>query len=829
MIVKFFKHGSGKNKSSSSVKDYLLDERAEKGQAKVIRGNEPLASQVIDASTANSTYTSGVLSFAQDERELSDDEKQKIMASFEQCLLPNFDPTRYTCYWVEHTDKDRLELNFVFAKTDLATGKNLDVFQFERDKKRLNAWKEIAVQEYNLIDPNDPLLEQELRQGYGGIENKTPYKIKPNNLQETKDWVHEQIKEQIQIGAISDRKDIIKYITLLSDDDDKPYFELVRETKKSLSFKDTTNDSKKNVFRLDGEIYGSNYKIKPSERQTNTDVIQSSRLKRHQDWLNTASERLDNAKREYQELAGYRSKQLAKRFGTAQANCNDDDRPSRAFGREYADNKPTSEQPKQRHGDIGAERTADPSTDTKSNSTDTRNASELHNDIGAERTADSRADKRASTQADSGQGNNPFITADKRASELLHSGHSPTHATRTHPSIRPEFETSAEHSQSNRLQTTAIYPVFHYVFDGDNSTNNNAIMDIGKSSLGFDSPRAKTRYSPCFAYASGGNGIHALDIRTQRELWLNFFRQQRRLNHAEIQPRQNNNARTTGTTGTAPTASHTGTPNTANSRAISTATGSNTATGDHRPNLAKTGTRGRIRLFEHCRTLIERVNSHLARQRNWRKRLLGAIRTGQSIIDTIATTSQRAVEQLSSIKSERERAVGAEQRVEQFINSRDERIRIVDAYNNDSERALQHSDSQSREFSPAIRESNNRLQQGERDLHACRAGTEQASNSLQASQNELGASSKQPQNGYAGLQPSVQAVSRIDRQIGQSRERIRDSQSLPRATSEQLQASNDKLRASDNQLQQCREYVERLERERLEQERQRQNRPRFSP
>ena len=160
MLVRFFKQGSSKsgNTSSKSVKDYLLNERVKNGTARIIRGDEAYTSEQIDLcnyARFTSTYTSGCLSFEKNEN-LTEQQKQQLMQSFEQALLPEFDKNRYACYWVEHIDKGRLELNFVYAKIDIATGKHLDVYQQRRDVARLNYWKELQIQAYDLSDPNEP-------------------------------------------------------------------------------------------------------------------------------------------------------------------------------------------------------------------------------------------------------------------------------------------------------------------------------------------------------------------------------------------------------------------------------------------------------------------------------------------------------------------------------------------------------------------------------------------------------------------------------------------------------------------------------------------------
>ena len=130
MIVDFFRHGSGLSKGCL---DYLLGEDREREHAQVLSGDIELTAQLIDSSPFAKKYTSGCLSFY--EHDLSDQDKQKIMQNFEECLLPGLDKDRYQILWVQHQDKinqdtgeTRLELNFVIPNVELSTGKRLQPF-----------------------------------------------------------------------------------------------------------------------------------------------------------------------------------------------------------------------------------------------------------------------------------------------------------------------------------------------------------------------------------------------------------------------------------------------------------------------------------------------------------------------------------------------------------------------------------------------------------------------------------------------------------------------------------------------------------------------------
>ena len=86
--------------------------------------------------------------------------KDKIMSSFEQALLPGLDNNQYSCLWVEHKDKGRLELNFVVPNIELQTGKRLQPYYDKADRPRINAWKIGMNASLGLHDPDDPMNKQ---------------------------------------------------------------------------------------------------------------------------------------------------------------------------------------------------------------------------------------------------------------------------------------------------------------------------------------------------------------------------------------------------------------------------------------------------------------------------------------------------------------------------------------------------------------------------------------------------------------------------------------------------------------------------------------------
>ncbi|EJH5614766.1 relaxase/mobilization nuclease domain-containing protein [Salmonella enterica subsp. enterica serovar Typhimurium] len=131
MIVKFHPRGRG---GGAGPVDYLLGKDRHRDGASVLQGKPEEVRELIDASPYAKKYTSGVLSFA--EQDLPPGQREKLMASFERVLMPGLDKDQYSVLWVEHNDKGRLELNFLIPNTELLTGRRLQPYYDRADRPR---------------------------------------------------------------------------------------------------------------------------------------------------------------------------------------------------------------------------------------------------------------------------------------------------------------------------------------------------------------------------------------------------------------------------------------------------------------------------------------------------------------------------------------------------------------------------------------------------------------------------------------------------------------------------------------------------------------------
>lgn len=310
MIVDFFRHGSGLSKGCL---DYLLGEDREREHAQVLSGDVELTAQLIDSSPFAKKYTSGCLSFY--EHDLSDQDKQKIMQNFEECLFPGLDKDQYQILWVQHQDKvnqdtgqTRLELNFVIPNVELSTGKRLQPFYAPVDLDRVDLFKQITNTEHSLYDPDDP----EHRQLFLNKKNL------PKDIKDFKEQLHQRVYRAVANGEVADRQELVKWLELNQ-------INVTRQVKNSISIENPYEGAKRPI-RLEGEIYEQGFRATGEYRQ---EVQQ-----RIEEYRGTTSERYRANVTEYQRQLEHKSQYHSDRYPTVGRENSPEHSKQRPDGRE---------------------------------------------------------------------------------------------------------------------------------------------------------------------------------------------------------------------------------------------------------------------------------------------------------------------------------------------------------------------------------------------------------------------------------------------------------------------------------------------------------------
>jgi len=274
MIVKFFTHGTG---GSKGVFDYLLNDKEQPDGkrlgAEVLRGDIENQALLIDSLDFKQKYTSGCLSFTETADEVTAEQKNALMDGFEETLRAGLDVDRVAVSWIEHRDKGRLELNFVFANVDLEHGRAFQPYIHYQDKRRVNAWKDMQNIEHGFTDPNDPAKKRLMAQR----DNL------PRDIKDARQAITDGLKALVVEGVIASRDDVIQALT-------DGGFEIARETDKAISIKNPDPTAKRNI-RLTGGLYERGFKF---SREVQSEVTAAS-----ESYRGRSTERYDAAKQLY--------------------------------------------------------------------------------------------------------------------------------------------------------------------------------------------------------------------------------------------------------------------------------------------------------------------------------------------------------------------------------------------------------------------------------------------------------------------------------------------------------------------------------------------------
>lgn len=281
MIVKF--HARGVGRGSGPV-DYLLGPQRDREGATLDRGDPGLIEALIDSSPYAKRYTSGVLSFQ--EADLPREDKDRLMDSFERALLPGLDRDQYACLWVEHRDKERLELNFVIPNIELLSGKRLQPYFDRADRPRIDAWKVVVNAQLGLHDPDDPLNKRALM---------TPRNL-PKAKQDAAQAITDGLLSLAAAGELADRGDVVATLKLHG-------FEVVRETRKSISIADP--EGGRNI-RLKGALYEQDFRASQDLRRELEAAGERYR--------NEREERVRAARESYSRGVGLKRSEIERRY-----------------------------------------------------------------------------------------------------------------------------------------------------------------------------------------------------------------------------------------------------------------------------------------------------------------------------------------------------------------------------------------------------------------------------------------------------------------------------------------------------------------------------------
>ncbi|MBB5722272.1 hypothetical protein FHS72_001898 [Loktanella ponticola] len=197
MLIKFF-GGTG---GGSGIANYLVDpdrQGRQNAAPEVLRGDIAQTRELIDSSDRKWTYSTGVLSFAPEDRP-TEAQQTALMDDFERLAFAGLQRDQYDITWVRHshTQGGRVELHFLTPRMELASGKAFNIAPpgWERSYAPL---RDTYNFEYGWARPDDPARARTQQQ-----MSEAPIRG------ETRDSVTAYLEGKILTGEIENRADIV--------------------------------------------------------------------------------------------------------------------------------------------------------------------------------------------------------------------------------------------------------------------------------------------------------------------------------------------------------------------------------------------------------------------------------------------------------------------------------------------------------------------------------------------------------------------------------------------------------------------------------------------
>lgn len=296
MLVRFFSRGRG---GSAGPINYLLGRKRDRVGASVLRGDVQQTADLIDSLQFRRRYTSGCLSFA--EQTMCGKTKNTIMNEFEGAIFAGLDRDQYDILWIEHTDKDRIELNFVIPNVELLSGKRLQPYYDRADRNRINHFQQWINAKFDLADPNDPARKRVL----------TTAADLPKDKELAAHSITNGLLALVNQGAITNRKGVIDALASNG-------FTITRETKSSISIAVEGSDK---PLRLKGAIYEREFSFDASSESIRAQCEAAER-----DYRATLNARCDASLAAFNSALAAKQKAFAQRYSRDRAAFADVDK-----------------------------------------------------------------------------------------------------------------------------------------------------------------------------------------------------------------------------------------------------------------------------------------------------------------------------------------------------------------------------------------------------------------------------------------------------------------------------------------------------------------------
>ena len=238
MIISTFNTGRGKSKGPIN---YLLgndkDNKPRDPAPQIIKGDRKLTEVLIDSNHRKYKYTSGAISFRDNEKP-TQQQIEKIIEAFERTFTPNLQE-RVPIFWVKHQDKGNTELHFIVPTQDAKTGKQFNICPPGQNFQQMfKDFQALANDAHGWDQVRPSLFKAEISKVEALTEdNKNIKKV-----------ISKELEKKINQGELKNRNDLLDFFKKIG-------FEITRKGKDYISLK---YKKAKKATRLKGPIFEEN-------------------------------------------------------------------------------------------------------------------------------------------------------------------------------------------------------------------------------------------------------------------------------------------------------------------------------------------------------------------------------------------------------------------------------------------------------------------------------------------------------------------------------------------------------------------------------------------
>jgi len=287
--MKVFAHGRG---NGAKAIDYVIDPRRkgrEESPPEVLRGDPEAVQRVIGSTDRVWKFTSGVLSWAPQDK-VSPQLEKEVMDDFEKVAFAGLEPDQYSILWVRHSHAGHHEMHFIIPRTELRSDKAMNPCP-PNWHKQYDVWRDLWNERMEWAKPDELKRSRLLQPG------KDIHSPKGKQLHNFRKTVTDFLAQGIADGLHKDRADLVNAL-------EGEGLSVVRQGKKYITLELPEDKTR---VRLKGGIYESSWRAERQAERANEFAVAGSGAGRKQ--------RIERLKRELAEICRKRAEFHHSRYG----------------------------------------------------------------------------------------------------------------------------------------------------------------------------------------------------------------------------------------------------------------------------------------------------------------------------------------------------------------------------------------------------------------------------------------------------------------------------------------------------------------------------------